>query len=160
MYYVVAPDGSQYGPADYATLRQWVGEGRVLPATVLVDATTNQKLQASSVPNLFRGHPGNAATGAMPTTGYHTPYATPGVSPYHQPQDGVGSSGVHWINMVSLVISIVAFLCMPLSGALAVLLGIVGQKYPGKSFGTVGIVIGSLAVAYGILIMVVISGMK
>lgn len=29
MYYVIGANGSQYGPVDEATLRAWVGEGRV-----------------------------------------------------------------------------------------------------------------------------------
>jgi uncharacterized membrane protein len=32
-YFVVAPDGKEYGPADLETLRQWVREGRVVKAS-------------------------------------------------------------------------------------------------------------------------------
>ena len=29
MYYVIGADGQQYGPIDEATVRGWLGEGRV-----------------------------------------------------------------------------------------------------------------------------------
>ncbi|MGI6295241.1 MAG: TM2 domain-containing protein [Armatimonadota bacterium] len=48
-YYVIAEDGSRYGPADIQQLSQWVTEGRVSASTVLEDETTGQKVAASSV---------------------------------------------------------------------------------------------------------------
>ena len=34
MYYVIGGDGQQYGPIDEATLRAWLGEGRVSAASL------------------------------------------------------------------------------------------------------------------------------
>ena len=34
MYYVIGGDGQQYGPIDEATLRGWLGEGRVSAASL------------------------------------------------------------------------------------------------------------------------------
>ncbi len=51
-YYVVGADGRQYGPADIATLRQWVTELRVVAVTELVDAQTGQRITAAAAPGL------------------------------------------------------------------------------------------------------------
>lgn len=34
MYYVIGGDGQQYGPIDEATLRGWLGAGRITPASL------------------------------------------------------------------------------------------------------------------------------
>ncbi|QOV89498.1 GYF domain-containing protein [Humisphaera borealis] len=51
-FWVIAQDGQSYGPADEATLSQWAREGRLTALSMLQDATTNQRLQASQVPSL------------------------------------------------------------------------------------------------------------
>jgi len=51
-YSVSGPDGSQYGPVDLMTLKQWVQEGRVTPTSEVTDHLSNQKMQASSISEL------------------------------------------------------------------------------------------------------------
>ncbi len=45
--------GAKYGPADIATLNQWITENRLQPTTMLQDATSGQQLMASQVPGLL-----------------------------------------------------------------------------------------------------------
>jgi hypothetical protein len=57
-YFVIGPDGAQYGPADITLLQQWVREGRVTPATSLVEEGSLRPLRASEIPGLFGTSPG------------------------------------------------------------------------------------------------------
>lgn len=52
-YFVVAPDGMKYGPADSETLKQWVAENRLDRNTLLEEADTRQRLRAESLAGLF-----------------------------------------------------------------------------------------------------------
>lgn len=63
-YSVIGPDGSRYGPVDIQTLNQWVGEGRILPQTLL-EGEDGAQLPASAVNGL-------TFPSAQPTPG---PYA-------------------------------------------------------------------------------------
>lgn len=52
-YFVVdTATGAKYGPADIATLNQWITERRVEPTTMLQDAATGTQLPAAQVPGL------------------------------------------------------------------------------------------------------------
>jgi len=51
-YYVFAPDGTRFGPADIPLLNQWIGEGRLLPQHVLEDAATGARFPAQALPGL------------------------------------------------------------------------------------------------------------
>lgn len=67
-YYVIAPDGQRYGPADISTLNTWIAEGRLLPETQLQDAATGAVMAASTVPGLqFPMAPGAAPQAPMAT---------------------------------------------------------------------------------------------
>ena len=48
-YFVIAPDGQKYGPADVQTLNHWAQEGRVLATSMLEDAVTGTRIPATSV---------------------------------------------------------------------------------------------------------------
>lgn len=48
-YFVIGPDGSQYGPADIDALVRWAQEGRILTSTVLVERGTNRQIRADSL---------------------------------------------------------------------------------------------------------------
>lgn len=52
-YYVISSDGQRYGPADIATLNQWIAEGRLLPHQLVEDASTGVRIAASSVAGLM-----------------------------------------------------------------------------------------------------------
>ena len=54
-YFVVAPDGSKYGPGDITKLRQWASEGRILPQTWIQQAETGEMIRASELPNMYFG---------------------------------------------------------------------------------------------------------
>lgn len=46
-YYVLAPDGSRYGPADLALLTRWAAEGRVTAGTLIEDSMGRRHYAAS-----------------------------------------------------------------------------------------------------------------
>ncbi|MBV6458774.1 MAG: hypothetical protein HONBIEJF_01912 [Fimbriimonadaceae bacterium] len=53
-YFVIdAATGNKYGPADLATLNQWVTEGRILPSTMLEDALGGAQIRADRLPGLM-----------------------------------------------------------------------------------------------------------
>lgn len=52
-YFVIAADGQKYGPADVPTLNQWAQEGRVLTTSMLEDASTGERVAATSVPGIM-----------------------------------------------------------------------------------------------------------
>lgn len=69
LYFVIAPDGSKYGPADLNTLRTWMTQGRISPQTILEVQSTGQRVQASVV--LSFG--GEVPSFAPPASGYGRP---------------------------------------------------------------------------------------
>jgi len=64
-YFVIGPDGQEYGPAALDTLQQWVTEKRILPNTMLKSAASGLTVAASTVEQLF------PKSGAPPV--YQTP---------------------------------------------------------------------------------------
>jgi hypothetical protein len=48
-YFVVAEDGSKYGPADVNLLNEWIDEGRLHPGMNLEEEGTHVKVAAASV---------------------------------------------------------------------------------------------------------------
>lgn len=52
MYYVIAADGNRYGPADIATLNEWIKDRRLEPNMRLEDVQTGALATAISVPGL------------------------------------------------------------------------------------------------------------
>lgn len=69
-YYVVAPDGQKYGPGDIVTLNQWAQQGRVLPTTLLEDATTGVRLPANQVQGMIFGLDQQMGGYSAPPMGY------------------------------------------------------------------------------------------
>lgn len=68
-YFVIAADGQKYGPADVATLNDWITQGRLLPTTQLQSEADNELVAASGVPALkFQTRP-VAAASAPPQVG-------------------------------------------------------------------------------------------
>lgn len=51
-YFVIAQDGSRYGPADVDTLVVWAREGRLAATTVLVERGTERQMRAADLPAL------------------------------------------------------------------------------------------------------------
>ena len=54
-YLVHAVDGQTYGPADLATINQWIVEGRVAPTTLLQPEGSSMRIAASTVDGLVWG---------------------------------------------------------------------------------------------------------
>lgn len=106
-YYVIAHDGNRYGPADIATLQQWVREGRIAPNTLLEDEFTGTQIQASLLPEL------SYLFAAMPppdTAGRAAPTASFAGSPSGQAT-------------TALVFGILGLICCPVFGIAAIVLG-------------------------------------
>ena len=51
-YFVVADDGSKYGPAEVSLLNVWIEEGRLLPKMVLEEEGTHHRVAAASIEQL------------------------------------------------------------------------------------------------------------
>src|ERR1044071_833981 len=51
-YKVIGDDGRQYGPADLATIRAWVADGRIAPTTLILGTGTTEWKAASAFPEL------------------------------------------------------------------------------------------------------------
>jgi len=73
-YYVIAPDGARYGPADLALLNRWIAEGRLFPHTPLIFEATGESCLAGDVPGLGFSAPPPAAPTMNPARG---PYPDP-----------------------------------------------------------------------------------
>lgn len=71
MYSVVGQDGQVYGPVDLRTLEMWIGQGRVVPTTVLISVVSGNHGQASTWPDV-------------------APYFRSAVPPQHLYQQGMG----------------------------------------------------------------------
>lgn len=84
-YFVVGPDGTEYGPANLSTLTTWAEQGRVLPSTMLKVAATGEIVAASSVEGIFQQAPQPAynppprVQPIAPTAGYAAPTYKPSV---------------------------------------------------------------------------------
>lgn len=82
-YFVIAPDGQKYGPADVPTLNQWIREGRLNPQMML-EGEDGSRMVATSVAGLM--FPGAPEPVVQPN-----PYAQPpgpAANPYQQPPTG------------------------------------------------------------------------
>ncbi|HSI73779.1 MAG TPA: hypothetical protein VK934_11450 [Fimbriimonas sp.] len=51
-YFVIADDGSRYGPADVKLLNDWIEEGRLLPAMSLEEEGSRHMVTAASIEGL------------------------------------------------------------------------------------------------------------
>ncbi len=84
-YYLIGPDGAQYGPADINILRQWVKEGRVNQTTPLVEEGSLRPLRASEIPGLFETPSGYPSS---PWSSAPSPYPR-GASPASHADDSL-----------------------------------------------------------------------
>ncbi len=84
-YFVLADDGTKYGPADIATLNQWIADGRLLPTTLLEQEGSGITFRASAVTGL--NFPTDSIYSQPPTV------PSPGVSSYGVPSPGGQNPG-------------------------------------------------------------------
>lgn len=80
-YFVIAPDGNKYGPADLATLNAWIAEGRLTPGQMLEDEL-GTRTPASAVPGL--NFPSAAAPSAPQAPAPGATMYQPGQQPFNQ----------------------------------------------------------------------------
>jgi len=73
-YFVIGPNGELYGPADIATLNQWILQGRLLPTTMIQEELGGARFAASMLRELNFARPGERP-------GYAIPQPTYGVDP-------------------------------------------------------------------------------
>ncbi|MEI7575955.1 MAG: hypothetical protein WCK51_03610 [Armatimonadota bacterium] len=52
-YFIHAPDGQQYGPADLNVINQWIAEGRIVPTTLLQPESSSMRIAASTIDGLI-----------------------------------------------------------------------------------------------------------
>jgi hypothetical protein len=73
LYYVIAADGSRYGPADIDTLNGWIQEGRISPSMLLEEEASGARIAASAVPGLVFQQAPQAAAAAAPSNAPSAP---------------------------------------------------------------------------------------
>jgi hypothetical protein len=95
-YFVIAPDGSKFGPADIPTLREWVAQGRIAPDTMLEEEASRQRVAARFVAGLGFG-------AEMP--GYIQPAGRRGRREGRPPDTG------NWDLMWSYICSALSIIC-------------------------------------------------
>lgn len=126
-YYVQGGDGRKYGPADEATLRVWMGEGRVLPDTWLEEEGSGRRVLAKDLLGQAQSQP-------------QSPYASPGAfsqppgpaSPY--PRQSYATSNGQTEVVIGWVCAVISLGCCPPGfGAAAIILGFNAKKkgHPG-----------------------------
>ncbi|MER3496121.1 MAG: hypothetical protein C4320_04540 [Armatimonadota bacterium] len=110
-YFVEMPDGARYGPADLATPKSWVAEGRIGATTILVSEASGERMRAHMVSGLIQ-EPLPGAVGAPP------PMIPLGMNP------GLPRKR----SPVALILTIVLVLsCVPILVLSAILLPVFGQ---------------------------------
>lgn len=112
-YFVIGNDGQKYGPADIATLNDWVAQGRVLPTQILEEESSGSRVAAQSVPGL--NFPVAAPQANTPPAGqpYGNYYARPGGAPMY------GDGGQKDLNQAWIFAVLSLFCCAPIFAWLA-----------------------------------------
>ena len=124
-YFVVAPDGTSYGPADMPTLQQWAAEGRILPDSMIRNASTGQSQLASSIPGLIPGPAYGTQTYSQSPIPNYMQQPGPGLSNYPRGYANQGRSGDVQTGWILGVVGIVMALCCSLVGLICGIIGVV-----------------------------------
>jgi hypothetical protein len=152
-YFVVAPDGTSYGPADLPTLQQWANEGRVLADSQLRSVATGQTVLASNLPGLVVG------SGIQSTA--PGPYGYGPSGPYGQgsgyyPRPGLMDDGSKEFT-TGLVMGILSLVCC---GILGLVFGIIGVVYSKRALqkghrqATTALILSYVGIGLGIVVSV------
>jgi len=158
-YFVVGPDGQQYGPADAATLNQWVTEGRIEANTTLVEEATGVSRRAGEVLNMGYSYaqPSAPTSPQMPPTygesSYQMPptYAQP---PAYSPQMAGGKDPNSLINQAWIFGTLGLFCCPVIFTTLAIMRSQEAKRYGHPQAQTVfvySIVMGVLGILVGVV---------
>lgn len=106
-YFVVDQNsGQKYGPADLATLNQWIAQGRVVPESLLQDCVSGQRYMAIQVPGLNFPIQQYQSPVGPPNHGYQ---AQPMNIGYSRQQVSPGDNGSSDITLAYVFNSIVFF---------------------------------------------------
>jgi hypothetical protein len=166
-YYVLAQDGSRYGPADVPELSRWAGEGRLIPGSRLEEAGTGRQLLAHEIPGIVfpaagMSQPpmGPMSAGGAQMPGYYRPQAGA-----YNPQSSNQLTGAWILGSVALA-SLFFFCCcalFTLGGVGCAIGGMVTANNAKKQgnpnaqaawvFNLVALILCSLASAVGLLMM-------
>lgn len=153
-FFVLAPDGNEYGPADVPTLQQWVAENRLNRQSRLRHRVTGQVVEAGTIADLFPKVSGAPPVMPTPTAPSNYPRA---YVPKQQPQYGLGNSSFTWALIDSGLSIVFPFLSFRL-GILWAAFGLVNAiqaKRLGHPHGLVAIIIASIAVALNLAILAI-----
>ena len=112
-YFVISPQGQEYGPADIAVLQQWIAESRIGPDTLLRPASGGATVAAGLVPGLFPPSASNVPPPIAPGTGAASYAAYPQADYSQAPQYAAPKSndgmGVIWGVIIRSALGVVLF---------------------------------------------------
>lgn len=96
-YFVLAPTGERYGPADVATLNEWAASNRLSPDSKLMEEMSGTVTPASAIPGLVfpQASPPTPMGGPMQPPPPGTPYQQP--SNYPRPGYGPNPPGTGFV---------------------------------------------------------------
>lgn len=127
-YFVIGKDGSKYGPADVATIRQWREEGRLVDDTWLEEEESGNRHQAQAILGTPETIPPPSDPGPQVS-----PYPRHGQYATAPTGDGRTEITVGWIlNVLGLCCCALCFLS-PLANIAGLVLGYIAKKkgHPG-----------------------------
>ncbi len=169
MQYFVMVDGQRYGPADVATLNAWAREGRLSPTTEVEDSTTGARLSAASIPGISfptsAPPPGPGPTMSAPQEpGFSAPGVQPPgnwsqapMQPGQWQAPGPMQSGGQTEFTLSIIFSIIGFLCCPIVfGTAGIILGVLA-KQKGHPNGQIAWILGVVSLVGGIVLGVILQ---
>jgi hypothetical protein len=83
-YFVLAPNGERYGPADVATLTEWANSSRLYPNSRVMEEMSGTVFDASSIPGI-QFPPASPMAPPPPGTPYVPTPPAPGMGAYPRP---------------------------------------------------------------------------
>lgn len=86
-YFVIAQDGSRYGPADVDTLVSWAREGRLVGDTQLIERGTERQVRACELPALRSITGGNPPQSHVSSIKIERAYDSPTMTQPRRPHD-------------------------------------------------------------------------
>lgn len=151
---VIMPDGRLFGPADLATLRQWLLEGRVPDAAMIRDEATGQQQPAAHyrTAGVDPTNPFASPAGQAPPTSDAVstliPYKNPpALTAYYLGVFSL-SACIPLLGIAGVVMAIFAVVC----GRRGLRLAAEKQEARGRVHAWIGIIGGSICGLFGLLI--------